>query len=108
MVFNLLPFLAQTKVEMMNEKFVKNATVCERLGVSNYQRLQLIEEGLLERPIEFGGAYPRHTEQQIVRAQKRIADKACSLMLQLPSKPLLSEKQRRMIRENANHIRVKI
>lgn len=93
----------------MSDKFIKNKVVCERLGVSNYQRLQLIEQGLLEQPINFGGAYPTHTEQQVIRAQKRIEEKARNLVNQLSSmKPIFSAKEQELIRANAKHIRVKI
>lgn len=92
----------------MKEKLLRNKEVCERLGVSNYHRLQMIEQGFLEKPVCFGGAHPRHTEQQVLRAQKRLAETATNLTYSTYSgKSLLSEKESRLITENAHRIRTR-
>lgn len=91
----------------MSDKIVKNAVVCERLGISDYQRKQMIARGLLEKPIDFGASYPRHTEQQIIRAQRRIEEKAHSLMMSVTKIKPLSPKQVEWVR-NAKNTRLKL
>lgn len=55
----------------MRDRFISNSEACERLGVSDYRRRQLIDAGILGAPV-FG----RHTEKQIEQASRRISETA--------------------------------
>jgi hypothetical protein len=63
-------------VNSLGEKILKNSDVCEQLGVSDYERKQLIAAGILDAPVETGAKYPRHTLSQVVRAKERIIERS--------------------------------
>jgi hypothetical protein len=65
-------------MNLPGERILKNSEVNARLGVTDYQRRQLVEKGILDAPIDAGGKHPQHTLSQIERALKRISRQAAS------------------------------
>lgn len=65
-------------MNLSGDKILKNSEVSARLGVTDYQRRQLVEKGILDAPADFGGKHPQHTFGQVERALKRISEQSAA------------------------------
>ena len=87
---------------MRGEKLFKRSEVRKRLNVSRYGYEQLIDEGILAKPIRLSdnpNAHPRHTESQLLSAEKKLYEKANPRPKQRRQNRGLSEKQMKELRE---------
>lgn len=83
----------------MIERFYKRKEVRDRLNLSKRKYQQVIDSGILEKPIRLTeNSHPLHTESQIVAAEQRIFERA-NRSASLKANGGISEKLFREIRE---------